>query len=183
MLRRRIGCHYYGFVNKVFTKNGNTSCWAGIKNFLVQSGPKYIYITNYEESETKKYQKLLVGIINEITSCTFLKRENVVYIKYKLLKNDYNRNLILLNFIRNLWDNPLYSAGKDYTKTFFEALENSKKKDPLERLTEANMIACKYYPMMGSDHSNAAKNVKVKSTKQLLDHKGDLVSTNSFLTT
>lgn len=183
MLQRRIGCIYYAFINKKFTQNGNTACWAGIRSYLHNKGPKYIYITQYDEKETKEYQKLLVSLINKITPCVFLKRQNVIYIKYQLLENHYNRNLVLLNFIRNLWDNPLFPYNENYTKKFFESVKKSKKKDPLEILTEANMIACEGTKILHADHSNAAKNTKIKTSEDLLNKESDIQSTNYFLTT
>lgn len=180
MLNTNYGCHYYAFINKVFTRNGNGACWAGIQVYVVPNQPKYIYITDYDNEHTRKYQKLLISLINEITPCTFLTRQKVKYIKYELMSGGYNKNLVLLNFIRNLWSNPRYSENIDYTKIFFETLEKSNKKDPLEMLMEANIKACeglKYAP--GHSNVNPVKDMKIKNKKQLLESK-DLPSTVSF---
>jgi hypothetical protein len=181
MLKTRYACYYFSFQNKVFSRNGNTACWAGIQRYYNGSlnRPKYIYIEQYNLDETNKYIELLIGLINEIIPCKIITREKKEYIKYQLL-GYYNNDLILLNFIRNLWHNPLYSYNIDYTKIFFETLESSKLKDALEKLTEANIKASKGITMRPG-HSNVNPDMKIKSTKELLDSP-ELSSTSIFLT-
>lgn len=172
----------------------NTACWAGIKNII----GKYdsIYIERFREPETEKYIKLLLNIINKITPCKIVKINKVEYIKYTLISG-YDNNLILLNFIRNLWNCPLqyaYVSGyngknmlKDYTLVFFETLSKIEEKDPLKMLIEANIEACKplvynHDLIVGPGHSNAfpSRFLKIKNVDELLKYEG--TSVKSFLT-
>lgn len=102
------------------------------------------------------------------------------------LYNEYNKNVLLLNFVRNLWHEPI----PNYTKIFFDNLDGHK--DPMKRLTYANMIACRswqpkspYMELVG--HSNVYKNAGVRTIKQFKEAKWEkckygLMSTQTFLT-
>lgn len=175
-----------------------------------------IYIWKFEEEETKKYQDLLVSIINEITPCNFVELDikfNQTYskniwgvagiddsynvkmlelinqnhpkrfIKFRLL-DTYDKSLILLNFIRNLWNEPVTG----YSVHFFKFLAKCKEKDPLAKLTWANKEACAKTPSTYSyGHSNAHKadTLVIKSKKDLLEWQQSnfgLYTTAEFLT-
>ena len=109
----------------------------------------------------------------------------------------YDNNLILLNFIRNLWNCPLQYVPvhrgngknmlKDYTSVFFETLYKIEEKDPLKMLIEANIEACRplvynHNTIVGPGHSNAfpSRFLKIKNVDELLKYKG--TSVRSFLT-
>ena len=165
-----------------------------------------IYIDQYDNDYTRKYQNLLVSIINQITPCSFTEIEGKKLIKFKTFaapegtynpvsktvnyeKNmmTYRKNLILLNFIRNLW----YEPGQDYTQkppypythSFFSTLENNSEiLDPLQRLTHANQIASQKInsPYHSFGHSNASKFAIQKKTIQLFN--SPMKDTHVFLT-
>ena len=142
----------------------NRACWGG-----VQSGyQKDVYISNYDREETAKHQQFLIALINEITPCEIVNRNGNNYIKFRLLQN-YNQSLVLLNFIRNLWHDPV--AG--YQKNFFKFLKSVKHyKDPLSKMTWANkkaVAASKRKILYGLGHSNVhpADRLLVKKTEEL----------------
>ncbi len=145
---------------------------------------KDIYISNYDEPETRKYQPLLVNTVNEITPCEFVEVKDKKYIQFKLLET-YDQSLVLLNFVRNLWHSPPIPQAKvPYHKVFFETLEKSEHQDPLEKLTYANKEACPDNLLYGAiGHSNVfnKKMLKLKKKDDLLKYKGN--STQVFLTT
>lgn len=192
---RGYGCDIYHLEKKIPTKNTNSACFAGVQyyyqninteNCKLQGNKKYIYIANFREKETEKYIPFIIDIINKITRCKIVKLGNVEYIQFKLLET-YDQSLILLNFIRNLWSpvyKDFYKKTKYYNIDFFETLEKSKEyKDPLEKLTFANLEAAKLHDIVNSPgHSNvhSYKTLKVKSTENLLKYKG--ISTVKFLT-
>ncbi len=108
-------------------------------------------------------------------------------IKLIKLLSTYDQNLILLNFIRNLWHSPTETCfpttDNRYATYFFEALEKSTYIDPLKRLTNANKKACeKYGYKRNVGHSNVAigSSLVLKDKESLLKWQG--VVTNQFLT-
>jgi len=192
MLMRGFQCHYY-----LKDKNGNLSnnydwihpytklsqiavisqaCWSSVSRLPAGS---FIYIDNYKTEKTKDNIKSLIDLINEITPCSIVKIKDKDYIEYKLLKH-YDQNLILLNFIRNLWNHPGVSHTEGaqelplpkYIDIFFDELKKSKYKDPLQKLTDANKKACVDYRKCnyGLGHSNVhtAKDLKIKHSTSLL---------------
>jgi hypothetical protein len=198
---RGYECHHYKMIDskkKILEKCDNSACWAGI-NGQIREGVEDIYIEKFKEPETEIYIKHIVGIINKVTPCKLVSIKKTVYIKYKLLKK-FDKDLILLNFLRNLWNKnnipyrSLMSLKNDerinlesqYTLIFFKTLKSNFKiyKDPVQRLTHANFIACKTLEITNSPtHSNVHNytNLKIKDTKSLLESKFN--STMTFLTT
>lgn len=136
-----------------------------------------IYIDQYEYPKTKEYIDLIVKTVNEITPCSIVDG----YIRVQLLPR-YDQSLIILNFIRALWNEKDYYAG--YSVAFFKALSIQTEGDALERLLKANKIACEEInvQMENDDHSNCyrAKLLKIKNIKQLYEFEG--ISTRIFLT-
>lgn len=183
---RYYNCYISTMQEAVLVRNTNTACFAGLKQYfyIERKDQETIYISNFKEKETEIYVDLIVEVMNKITPCEVVKIEDVEYIKFKLL-DGYDRSLVLLNFIRNLW----YGIGDYYAKNksqynikFFEVLKTSKKyKEPLKRLTYANIEACKYVNVRSMGHSNTHvySTLKIKNTKQLL--KDDVKSTSEFL--
>jgi hypothetical protein len=157
-------------------------------------------IANFDCEETRPYQDLLVGIVNEITPCEFYEAEakglmkklvaavkNAVvaktrYIKYKLLES-YDQNVALLNFVRNLWHEPPGYQG--YSVRFFKFLAESHNhyKDPFQRLTWANKEACPSGIRYSPGHSNVHNkgNLKIKTVEDLMNFNGN--NTCFFFTT
>lgn len=205
MFMRGFQCHYY-----LKDKDGNLTnkhewinpfnklvqnfvisqaCWSSISRIPAGS---FIYIDNYKTEKTKNDIKFLIDLINEITPCSIVKIKNKDYIEYKLLET-YDQNLILLNFIRNLWNHPGVSHTEgaqepplpNYIDIFFDELKKSEYKDPLQKLTDANKKACVDYRECnyGLGHSNVhtAKDLTIKDSKSLL--KFESSSTRLFLTT
>lgn len=176
--------HYYMDKDGNLKQNGNNACWAGIMSYYGKySTEEYkairdIYIDQYTEEETKDYIELMVKVVNRITPCDIVEIKGRNYIHFRLLET-YDQSLVLLNFIRNLWHEPI--AG--YSKAFFEDLKKSRFKDALAKITTANKRACKkvgggrYY-----GHSNvyAEGILLVKQTSDLLAYQGN--STMRFLT-
>lgn len=149
------------------------ACWSHINSYL----KKDLLIGNFDDPTTRKYQEILIEIINKITPCEIIKIDKFNLIKIQLLST-YDQSLILLNFIRYLW----CDYGKFDYLLFFDFLENDKLYDePLEKLTFANALASVYNNYSG-DHSNKVvpKLAKIKNTEQLLSYKGN--STQQFLT-
>ena len=189
---RSFNCHYYRLLlenkKKILSKNSVTVCWSGLHHFLKDNSIDYIYIDSFVEELTKKNIRYLLNLINQITPCKLATVNKKQYIKYKLLKR-YDNDLVLLNFIRNLWNaQPIYhltkknanvqeskEAGENYIKHFFITLRSNRKlyKDALERLTHANFEACKIVGTAGSiGHSNIhnINSLKIKNTQQLLEN-------------
>lgn len=174
-----FACHYsYLKKDNTIAKSLSIICWGALNNPANRPNIDYILIEDFEVEETKKYIPILINNINKITECELVTLNNIKYIKYKLLST-YDQNLILLNFIRNLWYSKV-SCNHDHIG-FFEELKKSRYKDALMRLTKANIKACKTYKTY-QDHNNCTDGhkLKLKTTKQLLDYKG--ISTISFLT-
>ena len=187
--------HIFHLEKKLPIKNSSNACFAVVIQYYENAesiacklvgNKKFIYISTYTEKETEKYIPLLINIINKITTCKIVKFENESYIQFKLL-NTYNQSLILLNFIRNLWYSVAISCynEKIYNIDFFEILESSVDyKDPLERLTFANLQACKINNInrsLGHCNAHSFASLKIKKTKDLLEYKDP--STMKFLTT
>lgn len=186
---RTFACHYYKMEKEKLVKNDNSACWAGLRRY---ESTKEIYIDEFEMPRTKDHIDRLVKIVNEITPCEIITINKKRYIKVKMLET-YDQSLVVLNFIRNLWYEPIpFAIGSKeyeakvglYTDTFFEILKKSRFKDPLKRLTKANKVACEkagaksYY---GHSNFNIADKLKIKEKEQLLKYKGE--STSGFLTT
>lgn len=186
-------CNYYHKIQNKLVKNNNQVCWAGLKNydFLTPESEKawrnqifkleeeIIYIDFSEKLKfvTKKNIDLLIKIINNITPCCLVQIDNKEYISFNLLKT-YDQNLILLNFIRNIW----YSPFTSYSEVFFEELKKSRLKDPLSKLTKANILACEKNPYprsMGHSNVHDSDDLVICKTKDLLAYEGIL--TYNFL--
>lgn len=174
-----------------------TSCWGGVmgsmwfwqkeKSTKPRSGTDYpfknqlIWIDKWKEPETVDYAPELVSIINEITPCE-IQGDLIQF----LLLDTYRKSYLLLNFIRNLWYEPM----PKYTAVFFKSLGPSKKKysDPLARLTWANIEGCRVpKPTYSPHHCNAMLGWKsmavrmAKDMKDLKEYPGGL-TTEAFLT-
>ena len=181
-------CHIYEMEpNNILKKNGNTACFAGISSYLHKNGSD-IYIGNYEREETVMYAKHLVMVVNKITPCEIVIIDNKKYIKFTLLKT-YDQNLLVLNFIRNLWFSGEdrgwgeFNADASHSVIFFKKLITLRSKDTYVRLTQANQYSCiekkiKYCP--GHSNINDGTKLKIKTTKELFDYHGR--STSTFLT-
>jgi hypothetical protein len=182
---RDFKCYYYSYEEDNFVINDNTACWKGITSGVYDQTVVYeeIYIDRFKD-ETEEYIELLVNTINQITPTSIEKINDIEYIKYKLLKV-YNQDLILLNFIRNLWYKPtwIYTTIEKYNDLFFISLKEQKNKDPLIRLTTANIEACKELGLLNSPgHCNIHnwEQLKAKKVSELLSYQGK--STRVFLT-
>lgn len=206
---RGCSCNVYAYYKDKLIKSTATACWSMLaypqyfhadfaKNANYSKPVQWplgrdIYIAEFDEPKTQKYQQTLFSIINEITPCKVVEmpqdhgeilKRDTRFIEFRMLET-YDQNLIVLNFIRNLWYNPVPQAKENYTIRFFEFLEGAARtnSDPLMKLTWANksaieLIACPY----GSPgHSNVHAGIKLKTTEQLKAYKG--VSTREFLTT
>jgi hypothetical protein len=185
---RGYQCYVGCFVDKSnFVVCPTNACWSMLSDYSDYWGTsvvkslrkKDIYIFNFSEPETSKYQNFLISIINEITPCEIVGVNGKEYIKFRML-DTYDRSLILLNFIRNLWSEPI----PGYAVSFFDNLDVSadRHKDPLARLTWANREACgnvSYY--YGHSNANRKASLKIKTTKDLFDTRR--TSTSHFLTT
>lgn len=166
--------------NGTYERNYNNACFSDINR--IPNNEKLLennaaYISEFEDESTKKYIKLLLRLINKITPCTIVDG----YIRFELMPT-YNQSLILLNFIRNLWNEP--NSYEGYSEKFFKALVKGRMEDPLARLTNANKIACtEIRSLYSPGHSNChpGGKLKVKTTDDLRKFKG--TSTQTFLTT
>ncbi len=185
MRHYNVTAHTY--IDRKFVGTQDAACWACFNqenNFNRKYKTnaqfffnKVVYIDDFHQEKTKKYQSLLVKTINKITPCKIVKKPNGKrYIRIRLLRS-YDQSLIILNFIRNLWHEP----EQGYTEKFFEALKKAEHKDALEKLTWANKEACPNV-MYSPGHSNVHKKdlLKIKNSKQLLEYKGN--DTYMFLT-
>lgn len=152
------------------------ACWGGVQNHWGIEH-EYVYIDSFTVAKTSKYQRLLITLINKITPCSIVTRKTKKYIKFKLMQT-YDQSLVLLNFIRNLWHEPL----PGYSKDFFEVLRKSKKyKDPLARLTWANKEAVrlnKQQIIYAPGHSNVhpVDKLKIRRASTLKRYKGSCYS-------
>lgn len=156
----------YQVYAKSLKKNGkladgiSTACFSGFRAHV----NKVVCIHEFVQPETEPYVSDLIQIINEITPCSIVEIDTIKYIKFQMF-DDYDRSLILLNFIRNLW----YKNAGFETELFFKELKNSKLTDPLSILCEANKKACK--KVVITDHSNCVKasELTIKTVKQLMN--------------
>lgn len=204
---RSFDCLYYIKHYKKLHQITNKACWAGVKHFDKNIKPtslwgrvvndesinlklkKSIYIDSYIDPLTEMYIEPLLNIINQITLCKLEEIDKKVYIKYDLLET-YDQNLILLNFIRNLWHTPGGNNFTLYTTKFFENIVNNplKHKDPISLLTWANKdaaeeLATKVQYLGSPGHSNMHdyKRLIVKDLPDFLEF--DYNGTSTFLTT
>lgn len=168
---RDYKCYIYRKSGNKLELNDNDACWAGVQDY--KGGD--IYIGEFTDKKTIRHVKELISILNEITPTSLVKENKKRYIKFKLLDN-YQKNLVVLNFIRNLWYEPY--GVIDYTKKFFEYLKESKDKyeDPLQRLTWANKKASVgfFSNSIHFDHCNitASNKLKIKTKEQLFAYDG-----------
>lgn len=174
---RGFTCSVFIEKNRKLVQLERYACWSGINDY---HNEEEIYVAHYQDLLTLKYQKRLIYLVNQITPCSFVERDGMKFIKVKLFKN-YNQNLVVLNFIRNLWHEP-YNT---YLNKFFKSLAKSKKKykDPLERLTWANKEACiGYNSSYPPGHSNVFNHntLLIKTKKELLECTA-MTSIQSFL--
>ena len=181
---RSYDCHLYKKQTGTLIKNNNTACFAGLRGH--QKGT-IIYISHFKQKDTEQYIELLINVINKITPCQIVIINTIEYIEIKLL-NTYSQSLIILNFIRNLWNKintDYYKKSENYYNLeFFKILEKSKKyKEPLKRLTYANIESCKLFNLLAKGHSNTYnyKSLKIKTTEELLAYKGNF--SENFLIT
>jgi hypothetical protein len=135
-----------------------------------------VFIDKFNHPKTAKYQSLLISLINTITPCSIVTRDGKKYIKFKLMKT-YDQSLVLLNFIRNLWHEPL----SGYSVDFFKMLKGAKYKDPLARLMWANKEAVKMnkrQPIYALGHSNVHPfdRLKIKRASMLKRYCGSCSS-------
>lgn len=204
---RDFGCYYYIKHYKKLHQITNKSCWAGLKHFDKNINPKSlwgrvvndesinlklkksIYIDSYIDPLTEMYIEPLLNIINQITLCKLEEIDKKVYIKYNLLEK-YDQNLILLNFIRNLWHTPVGKSFTPYTTKFFENIVSNplNYKDPISLLTWANKDAVeevtnKVQYLGSPGHSNVHDHNRliVKDLPDFLEF--NYGGTSAFLTT
>tara|TARA_R110002124_G_scaffold281430_1_gene455660 strand:+ start:12076 stop:12687 length:612 start_codon:yes stop_codon:yes gene_type:complete len=146
-MRRCYNCYYYKKVDNIFIINHNSACWAGItsvNDWGIKEGkdiPDVIYIdiscsgcSKFHILNIDKVEKLCY-ILNKITECNLIQiqeKNNDYYIMYKYAFNKhYNKNLLLLNFVRLIWDN---DTGLD-KEQFFNKLLDYNEEDPFLFLT------------------------------------------------
>lgn len=186
---RNYQCYVSCYVGDKLIKSQTNACWsmlnhggffnADYKSIVPSFAYKEIYISQFDDPATIKYQRRLLTLIDKITPCKIVTIDGTRYIKFKMLQT-YNQSLILLNFIRNLWHEPI----PGYAEKFFTSINKSKDqyKDPLARLTWANREACDKAFYMGHCNVHDKKLLKIKTTKELLAVI-NLQSTKDFLTT
>lgn len=204
---RSFDCLYYIKHYKKLHQITNKACWAGVKHFDKNIKPtslwgrvvndesinlklkKSIYIDSYIDPLTEMYIEPLLNIINQITLCKLEEIDKKVYIKYNLLEK-YDQNLILLNFIRNLWHTPVGKSFTPYTTKFFENIVNNPLNytDPISLLTWANKDAVeevtnKVQYLGSPGHSNVHDHNRliVKDLPDFLEFNYN--GTSTFLTT
>lgn len=184
---RGYECYVSCFIGDKFVQASSRACWGMLSNPHIYWGVikpptslfnKDIYIGMFSEPETSKYQNFLISIINEITPCEITGVEGKEYIKFRML-NAYDRSLIPLNFIRNLWHEPV----SGYATRFFDTLDVSADRytDPVSRLTWANKEACTNanYPY-GHSNVHPKASLRVRTKKELMSK--SISSTLNFLT-
>jgi len=157
------------------------ACWGGLQTTVFYAKDSKIIIDDYRVTETSKYVNLLVKIINKIQPCELITQGDKTYICYTRI-GLYNNDLILLNFIRNLWNEPI----SGYSVAFFEELSKleTKKLSAMEKLLTANRIACeKAKSTYSYGHSNCHKfaELVIKKLPKTF-HSQHLSTTHSFLT-
>lgn len=180
---RGYDCHYYYMTTKgKLVKNNNSACWASINNTPYVNKDTVIggtiYIDNFENKAIVSEEQIirLVNLINKITPCKMVRIKRTRYIKYKMLKT-YDQNLILLNFIRQLW----YDCNTLFdTKSFFAELKKTRKKKDVDPLYFIMDIFRKYVlydkENYTSGHSNFIKGIVPKTKDDLLKYNGNSVA-------
>jgi len=196
---RNYKCYFYyrSKDNLILYPSSNEACWAGISDRIAYTPCKsklvnkdlydtnYIYIKNYIQPEVSEIDRnRIVYLINKIVECSYIVIDDVKYIKVKLLDN-YDSNLIFLNIIRMFWYHPGYFNIAQYYKDIHK--RRSKNEDSLSFLLKCikdNVSDTKNklngYESYG-DHSIIYENIKIKTTKDLLNYQG--YSTKLFLAT
>lgn len=179
---RGFDCYYYYMTDKKeFVKNGRTACWAGIcappNSKGVIADTLYIYkFENVNVVDNKQIVRL-VNLINNITPCKIVTIKKEKYIKYKLLRT-YDQNLVLLNFIRQLWYENCRAAF-DFKK-FFDELQKTRRKKEVDPLFFIMDIFKKYIKYDNTQyaftHSNFIKGVVPKTKEQLFKYNGNSVA-------
>lgn len=179
---RDYGCELFHTAsnaeNGKYVPNYNTACFRGLATLRFRQDvleKDIVYIDQYTYPLTEKYIPLIISLVNKITPCSIVDG----YIRVQLLST-YDQSLIVLNFIRNLWNQPW--SFKNYNEEFFRALAKGRRKDPIARLTAANKVACTNVKATYIGHSNcfAGNTLKIKTTEELLKFKGTEIQT--FLT-
>src|SRR5690348_7299945 len=109
---RGYECYFYYYDKQdKFVATQNHACWAGVQSVSMKLfKDDTIYIDRFENELTKKYVPLLVRIISKVTPCSIVTINGTKYIKMKVFQN-YDKSLILLSFIRNLWYSPVGWGG------------------------------------------------------------------------
>lgn len=143
--------------------------------------PKQHTYDNLNKLLYNKYITRIVNLINKITPCKKVIINDKLHIKYKLL-NMYSQNLVLLNIIRMLWYKPFNINIDNFIQNILKPKE--KNKDVLYFMFETINNTIEENPNRGQykygDHSCIYKNIKLKTSKQLLDYEG--TSMEMFLT-
>jgi hypothetical protein len=137
-------------------------------------------LKSFNQILKEEYIIKLCEIINRITPCIYNNLDNTI--SYTFInsehKDRYNRNILLLNFIRNLWYTPIFV---DYDSIrFFEEL-NYNDDDPMIILTRANLISCEK-TKISPTHCNVHKDCKIKTLKDFNDHNFNLKLNNEEYT-
>lgn len=99
------------------TSIDDRACWSTLQWYINQ-GVKTILIDKYTADETQNYIKLIVDTINKIQPCKLVTIGKKTYIEYTLIGH-YNNDILLLNFIRNLW----YEQSPGHSVFFFKKLK------------------------------------------------------------
>lgn len=166
---RGYECHVYKERQDGDVVKGGTACFSYVVSLFAEK-IKHIYIdTHFAVNE--KDLKLLVYIINKITPCSIVVHEKIQtdfpVIKFNLLYGTYKQNLLLLNFIRYLWNEPAYH----FQEEFFKRLRDFKTiKDPMLRLTTANQTSVNDKSSDQScGHCNIVENVRTVTLKEFME--------------
>ena len=148
-----------------FTDTVSRGCFGGIGN----APGRVVYISHFRCEYTEKYIPLMIRIINKITPCALVEHKGKEYISYTTVKG-YDANLILLRFLKMLWDN---RPSKEIQLYFLEQLANSKFNDMLAKLTTALKKTTEKFPDQTNHylHTSIFTGVapEVKEVKDLVD--------------
>lgn len=168
-------------------KVSNNACWLGVNSQEFKNnrnslkGTKFeedintIYIYEFKESHiSDKDRKRLLFLINLITPCKIVTIDGEKYIKFTLIRDcEYKPNLTLLNLLRQSWYND-YSLRQVFNiEQFYNDIHQKRKRneDVLSFLLthmKNNTIDVPNNYMYGG-HSIILKNLKIKTTHQLLN--------------
>lgn len=171
---RTFSCYYFQ-VNKFgdLVLNENTTCWNGL-NYdeanLKQETKSIIYIKDYIEKEIDDRQRRrMVKLINMITPCKFVVKNDIKLIMYKRI-GYYYADLVLLNFLRMMWYMP---ENIDF-KGFWERIMKLKKNDEdvlvfLLKCIKDNIVETTAYGY--GNHSFVYQDIVPKPKQRLLDYK------------